>query len=106
MPYFHGFFGFADASFAPSRFLLYLDLVSRYPGAGEIPWFLQGLQHLEKYRVGTDRYCFPASYVPERKTGYYLYSGSMMGLGETGKKRLEVESTFRMLSMKRNAGVA
>ena len=103
MPYFQGFFGFDDPNFAPNMFVLYLDLVSHYPGAGQLPWFQKGIQHLEQFRVEKNRYCFPASYLPEKTGGYYLYAGALMGIGERGKQRLEIESTFRMLSMKRNA---
>ena len=39
------------------------------------------------------------------KEGYYLYSGSHMGLAENRRKRgwVEVESTFRMLRLKQLA---
>ena len=103
MPYFQGFFGFQDPNFVPNLFILYLDLVSRYPGAAQIPWFQKAIQHLEQYKLAKGTYCFPALYLPEKNGGYYLYSGAMMGLGERGKRRLEIESMFRMLSMKWNA---
>lgn len=105
MPYLFGYFGFDDAQFCPHKFLLYLDLTSRLPGAASIPWFRNGLEHLEQYRTDTDRYMFPKKYVPERKNGYYLYAGARMRLGEKGREGLEIESTFRMLSMKANAGL-
>jgi hypothetical protein len=106
MPFFQGFFGYDDQNFTPNMFILYMDLVAHYPGAGEMPWFQKGIQHLEQYRVDQGRYCFPASYLPEKNGGYYLYTGALMGLGERGKQRLEIESTFRMLSMRKNAEIA
>ena len=105
MPYLHGYFGFDESEFVPNKFLLYMDLLSRYPGACELPWFQMGLQHLERYRERSGGYAFPASYLPERSNGYYLYAAARMGLGETGRKRLHVESTFRLLSIKAQAGI-
>jgi len=105
MPYLFGFFGFDQPRFSPNKFLLYLELVSRFPGAGRMPWFRAGLDHLEQFRLDSGRYRFPSTYVPERKGGYYLYAGAHMRLGERGKLGLEIESTFRMLSMARNADV-
>lgn len=105
MPFFHGYFGYDDGHFSPNKFLLYLDLVSRYPGAKRMPWFKDGMQRLERYSTETGRYRFPPEYLLERSVGYYLYAGARMGLGERGNQRFEIESTFRMLSMKRNAGL-
>ena len=66
MPFFQGFFGFEDPNFVPNLFILYLDLASRYPGASQIPWFQNGIGHLEQFQVAKGRYCFPASYLPEK----------------------------------------
>lgn len=105
MPYLHGFFGFEESSFSGSKFLLYMDLVSRMPDARELRWFREGLDFLKRFPSDSGRYRFPARYLPERKGGYFLYSGARMGLGEKGRSRLEIESTFRMLSLRENAGL-
>ena len=105
MPYLFGFFGFGQPHFSPNKFLLYLELVSRFPDADRMPWFRAGLNHLDQFRLDSGRYRFPSTYVPERRGGYYLYAGAHMRLGERGKLGLEIESTFRMLSMARNADV-
>jgi|TARA_Y100000310_G_scaffold344658_1_gene458612 hypothetical protein len=99
VPYFFGFFAFDQPGFQPHKFLLYLDLVSKWPGASELPWFREGVEHLEQYRTKDGRYKFPAKYMPERKDSYYLYAASHMRLGEKGRNALEIESTFRMLML-------
>ena len=104
MPFLHGYFGFDSSQFSPNKFLLYLDLASRFPNAKEIGWFRRGLESLDIYRTDTGRYCFPSQYIPERKNGYYLYAGARMRLGEHGRLGLEIESTFRMERMKRSLG--
>lgn len=105
MPYLHGYFGFDESEFVPNKFLLYMDLVSRYPGARELPWFQMGLRHLERYQVRSGGHSFPATYLLERSSGYYLYAAARMGLGERGRRRLHLESSFRLLSMKAMAGI-
>lgn len=102
MPYFHGYNGFDTDRFAPNKFLLYLDLTSQYPNANDIAWFKEGLEHLERYKTKNGQYRFPSKYLPERASGYYLYSGARMRLGEVGQDGLEVESTFRMERMKKS----
>lgn len=102
MPYFHGYNGFDTDRFTPNKFLLYLDLTSKYPNANDITWFKDGLTYLERYKTKTGHYKFPSGYLPERTNGYYLYTGARMRLGEVGQDGLEIESTFRMERMKKS----
>jgi len=100
MPYMHGYHGFDSAKFAGNKFLLYMDLTSRFPQANTLAWFQNGLRYLENFRTEAGRYRFPTSFLPERKNGYYLYTGARMRLGEKGSLGIETESTFRMELMK------
>ena len=82
-----------------------MNLVSGFPGAYEQQWFRQRIDHLEHYRTDRGTYLFPKEYLPEKKNSYYLYSGAHLGLGEKGGQALEIESTFRMLSIRKRAGL-
>lgn len=42
MPYLHGYFGYDESEFVPNKFLLYMHMVWRYPGARELSCFRWG----------------------------------------------------------------
>jgi hypothetical protein len=60
------------------------------------------MELLETFRTEDGRYCFPGAYLVEAKAGYYV-GGEYMGLEDTRRdaRVLEVESTFRMLLLKK-----
>jgi len=86
------------ACVTPARLVLFLELGARFNAARQSAWFQQGLSSLEQYRTPRGTYRFPPGLLAE-KTGYQLYGGSHMGLGEDRRSplALELESTFHML---------
>jgi hypothetical protein len=86
------------ACVTPARLVLFLELGARFKSARQSDWFQQGLSSLEEYRTPRGTYRFPPGLLVE-KTGYQLYAGSHMGLGEDRRSplALELESTFHML---------
>lgn len=81
----------------PEKLVLFMELLAHFQVGKTSQWFRHSLAHLETFRTSRGTYCFPRHYLSE-KTGYYLYSGLHMGLGEQPRKMpaLELESTFRM----------
>jgi hypothetical protein len=84
----------------PSRLVLFMELGARFATARPSEWFQQGLATLSSYRTSQGTYRFPSSLLVE-KTGYYIYGGSHMGMGEDrhARQAMELESTFRMLNI-------
>jgi len=82
----------------PSRLVLFLELGAGFEAVRRSEWFQQGLATLSSYRTTEGTYRFPPSLLAE-KTGYYIYGGSHMGMGENRRspQAMELESTFRML---------
>lgn len=78
-----------------------MELLAHFPAARKSPWFQKGMQILETYQTEQGTYCFPSTYLVEKKSGYYV-GGNYMGLEDNRKsqKTLELESTFRMLLIK------
>jgi hypothetical protein len=89
-----------------AKLLLFMELLARFACGRSSAWFQEGLAHLESFRTPSGTYRFPPAYLSE-KSGYYLYAGLHMGLGEAprGARALELESTFRMLYLKKLAGL-
>jgi hypothetical protein len=79
------------------KLVLFLEMLARFECARISAWFRNGLAHLETFRTPADTYRFPRAYLAE-SSGYYLYAGLHMGLGESPRdaRALERESTFRM----------
>lgn len=79
------------------RLVLFMEAGVLLPGVRKSPWFQRHLAHLQAFMTPAGRYKLPREYLLERE-GYYLYSGSHMGLAENRRNRswLEIESTFRM----------
>ena len=103
LPGFRGFGSLPDAKATP--FLSRLELLARIPSGRRSAWFKESLQHLEGFRTSQGVYRFPGGYLRESE-GYYV-SGYGMGLGENRRKPLgiEVESTFRVLKIRRLSDV-
>lgn len=104
-PHLPGYGGFADLQkSAATPLLARVELLARLPRGRRSPWFESALDHLEKFRAPDGTYCFPGPYIREAE-GYYV-SGYGMGLGENRRKSLalEIESTFRMLLIRKIGG--
>jgi hypothetical protein len=86
------------ACVTPARLVLFLEFGARFNSARQSTWFQKGLSSLEKYRTPRGTYSFPSNLLME-KTGYQMYGGFHMGLGENRRSplALELESTFHML---------
>jgi hypothetical protein len=84
-----------------ARLLLYMEAGAHLPKVRHSQWLQLHLEHLNGYQTPQGRFAFPRGYLLERE-GYYLYSGSHMGLAENRRNRewVEVESTFRMLRLR------
>lgn len=84
------------------RLVLFLELAAPFATARDAEWFRAGVRALEGFRTDTGTYRFPTKFLAER-TGYQLYGGAHMGLGENRRCRngIEIESTFRMLRLKK-----
>jgi len=86
----------------PARMPLFVEWGARFASARKSDWFQRSLKCLEGWRTPRGTYSLPANLVAER-SGYYIYGGLHMGLGEDRRnpQAIELESTFRMLSIKR-----
>jgi hypothetical protein len=88
--------------FEAACFLQRLELMAHFPRAVKSRWFASGLRRLDDYRTEKGTYRFPARFLKEQKSGYYV-AGAYMGLGENRRCRegMEIESTFRVLRIRR-----
>lgn len=86
----------------PEKLVLFLEMLANFENGRASAWFRRGMAHLAGFRTARGTYCFPRAYLSE-KTGYYLYAGMHMGLGESPRdaRALELESTFRMTRLQR-----
>lgn len=101
-----GFIGFTEEEEKKGALLLHrLDLMAHFPGAVRHEWFSSALSHLEHFKTERGTYLFPKHYLREG-TGYWV-SAMHMSLGENRrvKNALEAESTFRMMLLKKRAGM-
>jgi hypothetical protein len=81
-----------------------LELMTHFPESRQSTWFQKGMQKLETFRTARGTYCFPPAYLLEKNAGYNV-GGEYMGLEDNRRKALtlELESTFRMLLLKKLA---
>lgn len=96
--------GFASGRAEPREAALALqrvELMAAFPSARRTPWFRGWLAHLDEFRTPRGSWAFPRAYLPEKPRGYWVLA-SQRGLEERRRTRLalELESTFRMLSIK------
>ncbi len=87
----------------PERLVLFVELFARFEVPRKAQWFKNALSQLEQGRTDRGTYRFPSDYLKEKRNSYYIYQGAHMGLGENRRRRdwIEIESTFRMLNIKR-----
>lgn len=91
-----------DSEAEKSKLVLYLDLMSHFKAARKSKWFNNCLNHLEQYKTKDGTYCFPSNYLKDVKNSTYVF-GQSMGFEENRKlkRSFEIESTFRMLLIKK-----
>jgi hypothetical protein len=96
--------GFDAEAREGAYFLQRLELMAHFPRAAQSQWFRNSLRHLEGYRTDEGTYRLPARYLREQRSGYYV-TGAYMGLGESRRsgRGIEIESTFRVLLIRRLA---
>jgi hypothetical protein len=90
-----------------ARLVQRVELMAHFPAAWKMPLFQRGLAHLEAHRTERGTYLFSRDYLKEQLNGYWV-TGACMGLEENRRPAgaIEVESTFRMLKIKRLMGEA
>jgi hypothetical protein len=83
-------------------FVQRLELMAHFPIARGSKWFKDCAQHLEGYRTEQGTYRFPARYLREQPSGYWV-QGAYMRLEENRRLRqsLELDSTFRMCKIRK-----
>jgi hypothetical protein len=88
----------------PEKLVLFMEMLAHFKSGRASEWFRGGMAHLETFQTWRGTYNFPPEYLSE-KSSYYLYAGMHMGLGEWPRQAqaLELESTFRMLRLKKLA---
>ena len=105
-PHLPGYGGFEPDRLGKAQSLVQrLLLLACFSAGRRSDWLRAAVEHLEGFRTETGTYAFPASYLMEQPSGYYIH-GAYMGLGENRCKRQwrEIESTFRMLELRRLCG--
>lgn len=77
-----------------------MEIMSNFEKAVFSEWFIKCLKHLEHFKMNTGKYSFPKNYLIEKKDNCRQQS---MGLGENRRKKesIIIESTFRMLRLKK-----
>ena len=83
-------------------FVQRLELMAHFPTARQSQWFKDCVAHLEGFRTQAGTYRFPARYLREQSSGYWV-QGAYMRLEENPRSRqsLELDSTFRMLKIRK-----
>jgi hypothetical protein len=91
-----------NSEYEKSILVLYMDLMSNFKVARESKWFQNCLNYLEEFKTYNGTYCFPPYLIKDKNNMGYV-CGMSMGLGENRKsqKAYEIESTFRMLLIKK-----
>ena len=74
-----------------------LELMAHFRVARSTPWFRECVRHLRGFRSDQGTYRFPAGYLRESSSGYWV-TGAYMRLQENRRARqsLALDSTFRM----------
>jgi hypothetical protein len=100
-----GYAGFGDMGWEQATLVPRLELLARFPAAWSHGYFSAVLAHLDTFRTPQGSWAFPREYLRDRP-GYWV-SGYLLGMEEDrrDKKAIQLESTFRMLRIRRLAGV-
>jgi hypothetical protein len=94
-----------DKDIEINKLLLWADILSSFTVSRKFDLMRDLIDFLEKFKTTDGFFKFPRRFIPEEKNGYFI-SGKYMGLGED---RLQtdaclIESTFRVLKLKKNLG--
>jgi hypothetical protein len=89
-----------------AEMLLVLEALAPIECIRKSSWFKTSMEYLEKFRTEDDRYSFPRTWMGEKKRGYWV-GGEYMAYDERkgSPNAIEVESTFRVLSIRKRAGM-
>jgi uncharacterized protein YeaO (DUF488 family) len=89
-----------------AEMLLVLDALAPFTCIRKSPWFQSSMKYLEEYRTDDGTYSFPMAWLPEKQRGYWV-GGEYMAFDERRGRpnAIEVESTFRVLSIRKRAGL-
>ncbi|MFW9787835.1 MAG: hypothetical protein ACFFE2_09800 [Candidatus Thorarchaeota archaeon] len=89
-----------------AEMLLVLEALAPFSCVRGSIWFKDSMKYLEEFRTAEGIYSFPRTWLPEKQKGYWI-GGEYMGFDERkGRKNaIEVESTFRVLSISKRAGL-
>jgi hypothetical protein len=90
------------AVLTPEHLIIFMELAAKSKVACKSKWFIKQLSKLESYKIENGKYSFPTDLLKEKQSSY-IGQGGHMGLGENRRERKwkEIESTFRMLNIKR-----
>lgn len=89
-----------------AEMLLVLESLAPFTCIKRSKWFQQSMKYLEEFRTESGTYSFPRTWLPEKQRGYWI-GGEYMAFDERKGRRnaIEVESTFRVLSIRRRVGL-
>ncbi|MBN1875622.1 MAG: hypothetical protein JXA33_15460 [Anaerolineae bacterium] len=96
-----GFSGFDTMSNGQAGYFIQrLELMSHFSVARQHTWFQESLLHLKAFRTGDGTYRFPAYYLKESSSGYWV-TGAYMRLEENrrAQQSLNLDSTFRIVNV-------
>ena len=99
-----GYRGFEFGNHGAAYFVQRMELMTHFPVARKSAWFARSLRHLEGFQTPRGTFLFPRSYLVEKPVGYWV-TGAHMGIEEDRRsiRALEIESTFRLLRIRRVA---
>jgi len=86
-----------DRPIREAMYVQRLELMAHFHLARQSNWFQENVRHVEAFRTQEASYRFPASYLREGRSGYWVL-GAYMRLQENRRVRrsLELDSTFRI----------
>ncbi|TET08959.1 MAG: hypothetical protein E3J86_09555 [Candidatus Thorarchaeota archaeon] len=89
-----------------AEMLLMLEALAPFKCIQRSSWFNDSLKYLDDFRATDNTYSFPRAWLSETKTGYWVGGVRMAYDSRTGRKNaIEVESTFRVLMIRKRAGL-
>lgn len=90
-----------------AQMLIALDALAPFKCVRKSPWFEGSLKYLERFRFEEGIYSFPRKWLPEKRSGYWIGGEYMAFDDRKGRPNaIEVESTFRVLSIRLRAGLS
>jgi hypothetical protein len=93
---------FPPEGFDMMRLVQRLELMAGFSPVTRNFWFTRAIEHLEQFRTTAGTYRFPRQYLEDLHVGYWV-NGARMALepGRRGAAAIEIESTFRMLRIRK-----